>query len=213
MLTNEQLQANHDEFVQLLRTINRQGANIEKLIDKLEHSDFFIAPASTKYHGAFYGGLCEHSLNVYYNLKHLVKYKGPKIDTNEIPEDSITITALLHDLSKMNIYERTYRNKKDYNPQGNQSDGNGRFDWVSEEAWKKKEAVNTFLYGNHEMNAEYMIRQFIPLTLEESVAILHHMGSMGYDSAKDDITAIYGKYALSPLLHAADLLATYIDEA
>ena len=57
-----------------------------------------------------------------------------------------------------------------------------------------------------------MVSKFIPLTVDESVAILHHMGSLSWDSAKDDITKVYAKYPLSLLLHEADMLATYIDE-
>lgn len=209
MLSTERMQTNHDEFIFLLQSINRNGADIQKLIDKLHNSDFFIAPASTKYHCAFPGGLVEHSLNVYYNLKHLVNYK----QLNEvISEDSIIITALLHDISKMNFYEKTYKNKKDYNPNGTQADKIGKFDWISEEGYKIKDNTDLFIYGNHEMNSEFMIRQFIPLKLEESVAILHHMGGMSMDSAKDNISAIYGKYSLATLLHVADMLATYTDE-
>lgn len=212
-ISNERIQQNHDEFISLLSQIQREGANIEKLITKLEHSDFFIAPASAKYHSAFPGGLAEHCLNVYYNLKHLVKYKEPLIGENTISEDSIIITALLHDLSKMNYYEKCAYNKKQYTPQGSKKDELGSFDWVTEEGFKTKDVKSRFLYGNHEMNSEYMIRQFIPLTMEESIAILHHMGAMSFDCAKDDISAIFSKYPLALLLHLADMAATYVEES
>jgi len=59
-----------EEFIKLLRTINRDG--IEELIAFLEKSDFFKAPASTRFHGAHEGGLMEHSMKVYEILVHKV---------------------------------------------------------------------------------------------------------------------------------------------
>ena len=57
-----------EEFIEIFKAnITRDGA--DKLLDFLEHkSDFFTAPASARYHGAYEGGLCEHSLNVYHCL-------------------------------------------------------------------------------------------------------------------------------------------------
>ena len=57
-----------EEFIKIYtENITRDGA--DKLLDYLEHkSDFFTAPASARYHGAYEGGLCEHSLNVYHCL-------------------------------------------------------------------------------------------------------------------------------------------------
>jgi hypothetical protein len=210
MLTKEQIQTNKEEFIEILRTIEREGAEIEKLITKLENSDFFYAPASIKYHNAFEGGLVDHCLNVYYNLMHLLKYKYP--DGSDISDDSIKIVALLHDLSKMNNYEPTYSNKKVYCEEGNKYDELGKFMWVSVPSWKVREASDRFIFGNHESTAEFMIRQFIPLTVEESSAILHHMGGMSWDSAKDNISEVYNKYPLGVMLHTADMLSTYIDE-
>ena len=64
----------------------------------------------------------------------------------------------------------------------------------------------------HEQTSEFMTRTFIPLSVEESSAILHHHGSLGWDSAKDDLPSIYQKYNLALLLHTADMLATFMDE-
>lgn len=210
MLTKEQIQKNKEEFIEILRSIEREGADIEKLIAKLESSDFFYAPASIKYHHAFEGGLVDHCLNVYYNLMHLLNYKFP--EGAPVSEDSVKIVALLHDMSKMNNYEPTYSNKKVYCEDGNKQDELGRFTWVSVPGWKVREAPDRFIFGNHESTAEFMVRQFIPLTVEESVAILHHMGGMSWDSAKDNISEVYNKYPLGVLLHNADMLSTYIDE-
>ena len=74
-----------EEFLKLLRQVKREG--IEDLINFLEKSDFFTAPASTRFHGNHEGGLVEHSMKVYEILKH--KVENCVIDIN-IPEESIS---------------------------------------------------------------------------------------------------------------------------
>jgi len=200
-----------EEFITLLRNIKRPGAQIDALVEKLESSDFFSAPASTKYHSSVEGGLCVHCLNVYYNLMHLFKYKFGE-ELMWANADSIAIVALLHDMSKMNLYEIYYKNVKVYSPNGDKQDKGGKFYWDTQWEYKVKDANDRFIFGSHEATAEYMVRQFIPLKVEESVAIMHHMGGMGWDSAQDNLGEIYNKYSLSVLLHCADLMASYIDE-
>ncbi len=199
-----------EEIENLLRSINRQNANIEGLINKLESSDFFTAPASTKYHNSYKGGLAEHSLNVYYNLKELVEFKGLK---EIITDDNIIICGLLHDISKINFYEISYMNKKVYHEYGTKFDELGRFDWQSVPSFKVKSADERFIYGNHEENSEFMIRTFIPLELHESVAILNHHAGMSFDSIPiGSLLDKYNRFPLASLLHMADFLAAYIDE-
>ena len=86
---------NKDEIIKLLKTVKRDG--IEDLINFLENSDFFTAPASTKYHNAFAGGLAQHSLNVYNNLVEITKDKG-------FDKESLIVCALLHDICKIYFY-------------------------------------------------------------------------------------------------------------
>ena len=206
MITNEKIEQNKQEFISLLRTIKREGARIEELISKLENSDFFTAPASTKYHASYKGGLCQHCLNVYNNLMMLNSNKNIGID-----DDSIVIVSLLHDLSKMNFFEISYRNKKQYSEYGTKRDAGGNYDWVTEQSYSVIPEENRFIYGNHETTSEFMVRTFIPLTLEESVAILHHHGGVGNDS-QPCASNVFGRYTLPVLLHCADLIATYEDE-
>jgi 23S rRNA maturation-related 3'-5' exoribonuclease YhaM len=208
-LTNDQMNDNKKEFIDLLRKINREGADIDRLINKLENSDFFYAPGSTKYHCAYEGGLCEHSLNVYRNFKKLTSIYDD-LDAICYDEESVIIMTLLHDISKMNIYEKTVKNVKTYCEDGDKRDEMGRFKWVAEPGFKTKE--NTFVYGSHEMTSEFIARQFIPLTLDESVAILHHMGGMHFDCAQDNIGAIFSNYHAALILHLSDMLATYVSE-
>lgn len=214
MLTPEQIEQNKQTFLSLVNSIGREFDK-EKLIKWLtEGSDFFTAPASTKYHCAFEGGLCQHSLNVYYSLEALCStfatdYKQEMIDgetkeiaTPKFERDSILITSLFHDISKANLYERYLRNVK--------NDQTGQWEKVPD--YKVRDLKDRFVFGSHEETAEFMLRSFIPLTVEESVAILHHMGGKGWDSSQTDLSMIYGRYRLACLLHTADLLSTYILE-
>lgn len=200
VLSKDEMQVNKDKFIELLKTIKREGADIDKLISQLNHSDFFYAPSSTKYHGAYPGGLCDHCLCVYHNLISLVKNKHLE---ETISEESIVITSLLHDMDKMNKYTTYDKNvpPDDNNPQ-----------WHKEQFYKMRDD-KSLIYGNHEENSEYMVRQFIPLTRDESVAILHHMGGMSFDSTQQNIGDIFNNYPLSLLLWLSDMLSTYIEKA
>lgn len=211
MLTKEMIEENKNRFIGLLKDslVDRPGAQTEALVAKLCNSDFFIAPASTKYHANYEGGLCEHSLNVYDNLMNLIKIKNFEDKINNL---SATVVALLHDISKMNYYEQYFQNKKVYSPNGSKYDEGGKYDWKSISAYKRREPDNVFIYGSHEMNAEYITHCYIPLTIDESIAILHHMGGKSADSAQDDISTVYKKYPLAMLLHIADMISTFIDE-
>ena len=209
MITEMQIQENKDTFINLVSSIERYGANIDGLINWLTSSDFFVAPASHKYHGSYKGGLCQHSLNVYNNLKRLVADFGME---SIIDEDTCKIVALLHDLSKVNFYKVDYRNKKVYSEKGSKKDELGRFDWVSEKCYGYLEDNERFLYGNHETTSEYYIRSFIPLNHFESVAIIHHHGNMSWDSMQDNIGSIWNAYPLATLLYIADVEAAFINE-
>lgn len=203
------VEENKYKFIELLRKVNREGADIPGLIYKLEHSDFFEAPCSTVYHLCVKGGLCQHSLNVYNELAALVRHYNME---DRFSEESIIIVALLHDLSKMNYYELTAKNTKVYCDNGTKRDELGKFEWKSELGYRRKDELDRFVYGHHGQNSEYMTSTFIPLKLEESVAIVNHMG--GDDEYKPfDLTPIYNRYTLAGLLHAADFLSTFVVEA
>ena len=94
-----------EEFMQLFaQHVTRPGS--EKLLEWMDKkTDFFSAPASTRFHGACEGGLCMHSLNVYHALRD-------RFVTPEYSEESFVICALLHDLCKANYYKLGTRNVK-----------------------------------------------------------------------------------------------------
>lgn len=204
------LEENKKRFIELIQGIKREGADIEGLIKKLESSDFFEAPASTKYHSAIKGGLCLHSLNVYDNLSGLIKMKYGEVPFMVYDEDSIRIVSLLHDIAKINTYEVTSVNKKLYTEHGTKSDNLGKFEWVSEMGYRKREDKDVYLFGTHGQNSERMVSYFIPMSEEESCAIVNHHSN--YDNHQLNISPIYNKYGLACLLHLADMMSTYIDE-
>ena len=178
-----------ERFLELLRSTNREG--IEELIKFLESSDFFTAPASTKFHGDYEGGLLEHSLKVYDILYE--KVKNPGIDLN-VSEDTIKIVALLHDICKVNFYKIDYRNAK--NALG---------------VWEKVPyytVEDTIPYGHGEKSV-MMLTEYIKLTGEEKYAIRWHMGFSEPKELYGTLGKKIKKYPLVLLMNEADLEATY----
>ena len=178
-----------EQFLELLKTVNREG--IDELINFLEKSDFFIAPASTRFHGNHEGGLVEHSLKVYEILKHKVQNNIKGIT---IADESIIIIALLHDICKTNFYKIDYRNAKN-----------------SLGVWEKVPyytVEDTIPYGHGEKSV-MMITEYIKLTPEEKYAIRWHMGYTEPKELYNAIGATYTKYPIALLTFEADLEATY----
>lgn len=176
--------------------IKREGA--EKLRDYLESSDFFTAPASSRYHDAVEGGLCDHSVNTFYRLLKNVKNEFGEQWEKVVSFETVAICSLLHDLCKIDFYKVDYRNVKE----------NG--EWVKKPYYAKDEVLP---YGHGEKSV-YIICGFLRLTREEALSINWHMG--GFDSrvkgGDGSISEAYAIYPLAVLLHVSDLQATYIDE-
>lgn len=195
---------NIDRFEQLLMSTNRAG--IEKLIEFLRKSDFYTAPASTKYHLSCEGGLLQHSLNVYYALEN--KRLNPTWNKCEFNPESVKITALLHDLCKTYFYVSEVKNRKVYKENGSKMDSNGRYDW---ESYMGYTIEDQFPYGHGEKSV-MMIEQFIKLTPEERYAIRWHMGFSEPKENWNSLGKTYEKYPLALALSEADLEATYLME-
>ena len=140
--------------IELLKATNRPS--IDNLLDFLDRTDFYTAPASTKFHNSFEGGLLKHSLNVYDALKDLTK--------GAWSDDTIAIVALLHDICKVNQYKVDYRNKK-----------NDEGIWVKEPYY----TTDDLMPLGHGEKSVMIISEFIKLTKEELYAIRWHMG--GYE--------------------------------
>jgi len=179
-----------DNFIDLLRSTNREG--IEDLIKFLEEkTDFFKAPASTKFHGSYEGGLLEHSMKVYEILKHKVEHNV--IDL-KVPEDTLILVPLLHDICKVNFYKVDYRNAK-----------NALGEWEKVPYYTVDDQIP---YGHGEKSV-MMLTEYIKLTPEEKYAIRWHMGYTEPKELYNTIGAAYKKYPFALLMHEADLEATY----
>ena len=178
-----------EDFIKLLRTIKRDG--IEDLINFLEKSDFFKAPASTRFHGAYEGGLMEHSMKVYEILVHKVNTSVIPID---VSSDSLIIIALLHDICKTNFYKIDYRNAK-----------NSFGEWEKVPYYTVEDTIP---YGHGEKSV-MMITEYMKLTVEEKYCIRWHMGFTEPKELYNTLGEAYKKFPLALLLHEADLEATY----
>ena len=190
-----------EEFTHVyVNIIQRSGA--DKLLDWIENrTDFFDAPASTRYHLAEPGGLVKHSVHVFGRLNALCESEDWAAKGLSKPQkEAIAICGLLHDLCKANFYKTSTRNVK------NEATGQ----------WEKVPfytVEDQFPYGHGEKSV-YLIERFMRLKTEEAVAIRWHMG--GFDDAVRGgsfvISAAFEKYPLALLLHLADMQATYLDE-
>ena len=184
-----------DGFDSLLLSTKRPG--ISNLISWLHTTDFYTAPASTKFHGCEERGVLYHSLTVYDCAKDI---EGSLISANiKIPYDSIVIAALLHDICKANCYETYLKNVKVTNE-------DGTFQWVQETAYKFDE---TFHYGGHGSKSVYLAQKYIDLTNAEAVAINCHMGFADVKNPSP-ISDAYSAYPLAWLIHVADEMSTFI---
>lgn len=182
-----------ETFIQVYTSlIKREGS--DKLLSWLESSDFFTAPASTRFHGSYEGGLVEHSLHVFNRLCELVEGVSGIVKPSE---ETIAIVSLLHDLCKVNFYGVEMRNRK-----------NEHGEW---EKYPFYVVDDKLPYGHGEKSV-YIISGFMKLTREESMAIRWHMAAWQEGEARYAGNA-FEKYPLAVLTHQADMLASYLDEA
>lgn len=191
------VEGNKKLFIDTAREkIKREG--IDDLLDWLETTDFYIAPASTKYHMAKTGGLCEHSIHVYQRLVKLYCDMDGCIEWELTPslQESIAIVGLFHDLCKANIYTTEKRNRKNEFGQWEQYD----YYIINDQ----------FPYGHGEKSV-LLLSKYIKLTDEEAFAIRYHMGSWNEDE-KNNASKAFEMYPMAFYAHVADEWATFIDE-
>lgn len=199
------LEANKNRFIEVLSTVKRPG--IDRLLEYLDGSDFFLAPASTKYHCNFSGGLCQHSLNVYDNIVKLNDLYNLGYD-----QESLILVSLLHDISKTNFYEEYFQNKKLYSSGGSKVDEGGRYDWVSVKSYRIKEPELRMVSGEHGFNSYMIIKDFIKLKDEEITAIVNHHLGMDNGYCFKDMNEVCDRYPIVTLLHLADMCSVYFTE-
>lgn len=195
------LDMQRDQFLNIFDTCIGEREGKEALREWLlsDHCDFFIAPASTKYHGNYDGGLCEHSIDVYEMAVRLESLYREDIRKQYLvlnrPYDraqfmeSLTIAALFHDLCKVNFYKAKISGRNN----------------------------NTFTvdeqlpFGGHGSKSVYVLSKYLKdLTDDEAIAINCHMG---FSRAGDSTISIGESFRYSPLawiIHVADEAATFM---
>ncbi len=209
------MEENIKRFEDLMSNVTRDG--VAELMDYIKNkTDFYIAPASTQFHLACDGGLLQHSLNVY---DCLVAKKGSPVwkkilDT--IPDESLIVMALLHDLCKVNFYVKGTKNQKTYDPEKVAAaenwqvkhDDKGDFIW---ETVLRYEIDDTMPLGHGEKSV-MLINCFMKLKTPEIFAIRWHMGFSEEKSLYKAVGEAMERYPIVLALHEADLEATKLLE-
>ena len=194
------IENNITRFEAELAKVQRPG--MDKLLEYIQKSDFYKAPASTKYHLAVPSGLLQHSLNVLDALRGLLSWRsdgvweyraaGKVVDT--IPDDSVIMMALLHDICKTHFYGTSTRNVK--------NDTTGR--------WEKVPfyTVNDMMPLGHGPKSAMIIKQYTTLTSQELYAIWHHMGMNGNYENDNAVGKSIEMYPAVLALQTADMMAS-----
>jgi len=186
------------EFTEIYNdNIKREGA--DKLLDYLTNRcDFFTAPASTRFHGSYAGGLAQHSINVYRCLRdYLERPRVKELYGLSYTDEQIALVSLLHDMCKVDCYKVDYRNAK--NEQGQ---------WERVPYYRFEDSLP---YGHGEKSV-YMISGFMRLSREEAMAIRWHMGFSGTEDS-NIVGRALEQFPLAFALATADMEASYFLES
>ena len=149
-------------FETCLQSTNRKG--IDKIIEYLRTSDFYFSPSSTKFHSNYPNGLLDHSIfvmSVALGLRETMVKLKPEF-ANRISEESVIISALLHDVCKIGFYVPKDKWKKDENNM-----------WISYQGY---DVEDTFPIGHGEKSVILLQWLGLELTMDEMLAIRYHMG-------------------------------------
>lgn len=206
---------NIERFESLLTKAMGDRDGFGWLLDFIRKSDFYKAPASTRFHSCHEGGLLEHSLNVYDRLIHNVN-NDDLGSFLKVKEENIVIASLLHDLCKSYYYVVDYKNQKTYDEEtvakadkkSVKQDNKGYFVWETVPIYKVDDKIP---YGHGEKSV-MMIEEFVKLEPVERYAIRWHMGFTEPKENWNYVSAAFTKYPLCLALHVADLEATYLVE-
>ena len=188
MLTLEQKNNNEIKFMELLAKLNIDLTEVSKLLDTV---DYFNKPASAQYTGAYDGGLCEYALRFAHELGVLCNAYFP----GRYSEEDVIKVALFKDFYKATMYEKAYRNVKD--------DATGQ--WNTVEYYKTKEGANRQVFGDLALSSYFQIKNFISLTDEQSLAIIHSTGNF-----PPDIHDVMRTYPLVALTRMAEIAAAHL---
>lgn len=193
------IQENIARFEAELAKVNRPG--MDKLMTFIRKSDFYKAPASTKYHLSCEGGLLQHSLNVLDALRGILlqnqdgefRYIVAGNTVAKIPQDSVIIIALLHDICKTFFYSTSWRNAK--------NEQTGKWEKVPYFTVKDRMPLG------HGDKSVMIIKQYIDLTTQEMYAIWHHMG-FTENADFQTLTNAIDRFPIIWAMHTADMMAS-----
>ena len=167
----------------------------EKLMEYLNTSGFFTAPASTKYHGAYEGGLYDHSRIVTMRLHVLTINNDLKWQRPESP----FIIAMFHDLCKCDQYKKVEGTLIDIGATQLETSAGYHYEYNDK-----------IILKGHGSKSVMILSQFINLTEEELMCIRFHMGAYEKEEWAEFDQAIR-KYPNVLWTHMADMLASKVD--
>ena len=191
---NDTIKVMTKAFDDALLSTERNG--ISELLKYLHtRTDFYTAPASSKYHSAYKGGLLEHSLKVMNLLLQKMQYGIWQ--KYSIPTESIIISSLLHDLCKINTYVPTNKNIQEKNGK-----------------WRRKASytINDSEPYGHGEKSVMIASKFISLSDEEMYMIRWHMGFSMPKEIYPTLQNALRKYPSILAIMEADTEATYLNE-
>lgn len=182
------VEENREKFIRALEK-HKGDKNLTRFMEWLETTDFFEAPASTKNHSNFRGGLCIHSMHVATRM------------AKRLPGNSSAIfVGLMHDICKANFYAVSTRNVKD--------EETGK--WEKQPFYKVEDLLP---FGHGDKSVYLLMKYGVVLTDEEAMAIKHHMGAFGIAPGDYSLSAAFEKYPMALHLHLSDMEASYLDES
>lgn len=163
----------------------------QRALSWLETTDFYTAPASTKYHDNDASGLLRHTLKVVNNvteLSHMSQFKDVNLA-------EAILAAIVHDWCKINFYEEYMRNVKD--------DETGKWEKVS--AYRCKDSEFPFGHG---VTSLFIAEKIFKLSVEQALAVRWHMSlSDVSEYEKYDLYVANARYPMVLLLQIADQLS------
>ena len=183
----------------ILWSVDRPG--METLVMAMGHDlDFFSSPASVRHHSAMEGGLALHSLLVY----RLLSEKNVRYELG-LPDDTVSVTSLCHDLAKAGTYVRVVKARKE----GTKVNQWGKVvpNWVDKESWEIEDPLPI----GHAEKSIIMLQKYISLTDVEIALIMGHMGA--FDERKHLFNNLASLWPAVAALHTADTEAAYLVEA
>lgn len=207
------IEENIQRFENLMESVHREG--ISKLMNYIRsNTDFYKAPASTRFHLSCEGGLLQHSLNVYDCLVAKKESSLWKPILEQIPDESLILVALLHDLCKANFYVEGAKNQKTYDPKKvadaeewqRKHDSQGDFIWETVKTYH----VDDQLPLGHGEKSVMLAQCYIRLSMQEVMAIRWHMGFSEPKEIYNSLGKAMEKYPFVLATHEADLEASNI---